>query len=238
MSLRKLSGAAAAGSRESYATTSVAPTSSSTSAVAGTTTNTKNAYSSHLAIQSDAAKYRGKYKELKKKVRQIETENDRLHVKTLRIKRNIQRMRLERAILYERLEAELQDNGTTTQMTEKPKNAVEEKHQPVSTHAQTSTRNFDTPSPPEASVQARQEVAHSSGGRERRNLDYSPSPEEQIEYLSEGKAPSNSSSPVHFPENPPSPSPPPPITVKPEPSRSSMKITLKRHNNTANNGGK
>lgn len=30
------------------------------------------AYSSHLAIQTDAAKYRGKYKELKKKVRQIE----------------------------------------------------------------------------------------------------------------------------------------------------------------------
>lgn len=237
MSLRKLSGAAAAGSRESYATTSVAPPSSSTSAVAGATTNTKNAYSSHLAIQSDAAKYRGKYKELKKKVRQIETENDRLHVKTLRIKRNIQRMRLERAILYERLEAELQDNGTTTQMTEKPKNAVEEEHQPVSTHVQTSTRDFDTPSPPGASVQARQEVAYSSGGRERRNLDYSPSPEEEIEiaHASEIRRASPGST-IWFPENSPSPSPP--VIAKPEPSRSSMKITLKRHNNSTNNGGK
>jgi hypothetical protein len=30
------------------------------------------AYSSHLAVQTDATKYRGKYKELKRKVRQIE----------------------------------------------------------------------------------------------------------------------------------------------------------------------
>ncbi|KAN0063846.1 hypothetical protein ACQY0O_003451 [Thecaphora frezii] len=64
------------------------------------------AYSSTVAIQGDAAKYRLKYKELKKKVREIETENEKLHFKTLRIKRNIQRMRLERAILYERLESE------------------------------------------------------------------------------------------------------------------------------------
>lgn len=66
------------------------------------------AYSSTVAIQGDAAKYRLKYKELKRKVREIEVENDKLHLKTLRIKRNIQRMRLERAILYERLEAESQ----------------------------------------------------------------------------------------------------------------------------------
>lgn len=66
------------------------------------------AYSSTVAIQGDAAKYRLKYKELKKKVREIEVENDKLHLKTLGIKRSIQRMRLERAILYERLEAESQ----------------------------------------------------------------------------------------------------------------------------------
>lgn len=67
------------------------------------------AYSSTVAIQGDAAKYRQKYKELKRKTREIEVENDKLHLKTLRIKRNIQRMRLERAILYERLESETQD---------------------------------------------------------------------------------------------------------------------------------
>lgn len=68
------------------------------------------AYSSTVAIQGDAAKYRQKYKELKRKTREIEAENDKLHLKTLRIKRNIQRMRLERAILYERLESETQDS--------------------------------------------------------------------------------------------------------------------------------
>ncbi|PWN37313.1 uncharacterized protein FA14DRAFT_159423 [Meira miltonrushii] len=237
MSLRKLSGAAAGGSRESYATTSVAPnTSSSSSAVAGTG-GAKNAYSTHLAIQSDAAKYRGKYKELKKKVRQIETENDRLHVKTLRVKRNIQRMRLERAILYERLEAELQENGVAQMPVDEPMNAVEETHQPtVTTHAQTSTRDFDTPSPPVGaaadSTQARQEGENSSGGRARRNLDYSPSPEEQqIAPESNGKATASNSSPVEQPATPA------PAAVKPESGRSSMKITLKRHSN-ANNGGK
>jgi hypothetical protein len=35
-------------------------------------TSSSKAYSSHLAVQTDATKYRGKYKELKKKVRQIE----------------------------------------------------------------------------------------------------------------------------------------------------------------------
>ncbi|MCO5613997.1 hypothetical protein L7F22_068277 [Adiantum nelumboides] len=234
MSLRKLSGAAAAGSRESYATTSVtpnAPSSSSAAAIAGTT-STKNAYSSHLAIQSDAAKYRGKYKELKKKVRQIEIENDRLHVKTLRIKRNIQRMRLERAILYERLEAELQDNGVT-QIQEDPMNAVEEKQQTISTHVQTSTRDFDTPSPTAASATARQEVGNSSGGRARRNLDYSPSPEEQqIAPETNGKSAATASSPVEQSITPA------PVAAKPEPGRSSMKITLKRHPNASNNGGK
>lgn len=237
MSLRKLSGAAAGGSRESYATTSIAPNTSSSSAIAGTG-GAKNAYSTHLAIQSDAAKYRGKYKELKKKVRQIETENDRLHVKTLRIKRNIQRMRLERAILYERLEAELQDNSVTQMAVDEPMNAVEETRQPPvsSTHAQTSTRDFDTPSPPAAtaaaaadSIQARQEVENSSGGRARRNLDYSPSPEEQqIAPESNGKAAGSNVEQAATPA---------PAAAKPEPGRSSMKITLKRHSN-ANNGGR
>ncbi|KDN52955.1 hypothetical protein K437DRAFT_253599 [Tilletiaria anomala UBC 951] len=65
------------------------------------------AYNSSVAIQSDAAKYRSKYKELKKKCKEIEVENDRMHAKTLRLKRNIQRMRLERALLYEKMEAEI-----------------------------------------------------------------------------------------------------------------------------------
>ncbi|PWN45732.1 hypothetical protein IE81DRAFT_339283 [Ceraceosorus guamensis] len=65
------------------------------------------AYRSAIAVQTNASKYRNKYKELKKKVREIENENERVYLKTLRIKRNLQRMRLERALLYEYLDAEL-----------------------------------------------------------------------------------------------------------------------------------
>ncbi|KAK0550451.1 hypothetical protein OC846_003648 [Tilletia horrida] len=56
---------------------------------------------------SDVFRYRSKYKELKRKIRDMEADNERIHLKTMRVKRNIQRMRLERAILYERLESDL-----------------------------------------------------------------------------------------------------------------------------------
>ncbi|KAF8915361.1 hypothetical protein CPB85DRAFT_425122 [Mucidula mucida] len=58
-----------------------------------------------LAQESDNMKYMAKYKELKRKVRETELDNDKLHYKVLQAKRNIQRMKLERAILYERLAA-------------------------------------------------------------------------------------------------------------------------------------
>ncbi|EED82654.1 predicted protein [Postia placenta Mad-698-R] len=50
-------------------------------------------------------KYQAKYKDLKKKVKEIEMDNDRLLFKLLAAKKNIRRMNLERAILYERLAA-------------------------------------------------------------------------------------------------------------------------------------
>ncbi|KZT06399.1 uncharacterized protein LAESUDRAFT_725836 [Laetiporus sulphureus 93-53] len=50
-------------------------------------------------------KYQNKYRELKKKVKEIEADNDRLYFKLLLAKKNIRRMNLERAILYERLAA-------------------------------------------------------------------------------------------------------------------------------------
>lgn len=117
------------------------------------------AYSSHLAVQTDAAKYRGKYKELKLKVWQIEKENDKLHFKTLRIKRNIQRMRLERAILYERLEAEI---GANQSMTE-----------PGLTSRRASMRASNDRQVDEALLQP-----SNSTPAGRRVIDYSPSPED------------------------------------------------------------
>ncbi|KAG5648845.1 hypothetical protein DXG03_000194 [Asterophora parasitica] len=56
-----------------------------------------------IAAGAEDAKYQAKYKDLKRKVKEIETDNDKLHFKVLQAKRSIQRMKLERAILYERL---------------------------------------------------------------------------------------------------------------------------------------
>ncbi|KAF7290951.1 hypothetical protein HMN09_01273700 [Mycena chlorophos] len=61
-------------------------------------------YGPGLTAGADDAKYQVKYKELKRKVREIEGDNDKLHYKILQAKRNIQRMKLERAVLYERLQ--------------------------------------------------------------------------------------------------------------------------------------
>ncbi|KAI0032958.1 hypothetical protein K488DRAFT_85409 [Vararia minispora EC-137] len=52
-----------------------------------------------LGLQQGAAeeKYRTKTKTLRKKIREIEAENDKVYAKTLQAKRNIQRLRIERA---------------------------------------------------------------------------------------------------------------------------------------------
>ncbi|KDQ64414.1 hypothetical protein JAAARDRAFT_187742 [Jaapia argillacea MUCL 33604] len=63
------------------------------------------AYTTGVAAGAEDVKYQSKYKELKRKVKEIEADNDKLFFKVLQAKRNIQRMRLERAILYERLSA-------------------------------------------------------------------------------------------------------------------------------------
>ncbi|KAK7470360.1 hypothetical protein VKT23_001787 [Stygiomarasmius scandens] len=56
-----------------------------------------------ITAGAEDVKYQQKYKELKRKVKEIEQDNDKLQFKVLQAKRNIQRMKLERAILYERL---------------------------------------------------------------------------------------------------------------------------------------
>ncbi|KAL0067674.1 hypothetical protein AAF712_005389 [Marasmius tenuissimus] len=58
-----------------------------------------------ITAGAEDVKYQAKYKELKRKVKEIEQDNDKLHFKVLQAKRNIQRMKVERAILYERLAA-------------------------------------------------------------------------------------------------------------------------------------
>ncbi|KAL6305790.1 hypothetical protein BKA93DRAFT_776769 [Sparassis latifolia] len=65
----------------------------------------QKAYVSGITAGVEDVKYQAKYKDLKKKVKEIETDNDRLYFKLLLAKKNIRRMNLERAILYERLAA-------------------------------------------------------------------------------------------------------------------------------------
>ncbi|TFK68190.1 hypothetical protein BDN72DRAFT_858580 [Pluteus cervinus] len=65
----------------------------------------QKAYSIGIAAGAEDVKYQAKYKELKRTVKEIESDNDKLHFKVLQAKRNIQRMKLERAILYEHLSA-------------------------------------------------------------------------------------------------------------------------------------
>ncbi|KAJ8453623.1 hypothetical protein ONZ45_g19550 [Pleurotus djamor] len=50
-----------------------------------------------IAAGAEDSKYQAKYKELKRKVKDIETDNDKLHWRVLQAKRNIQRMKFERA---------------------------------------------------------------------------------------------------------------------------------------------
>ncbi|KAJ7044662.1 hypothetical protein C8F04DRAFT_1069111 [Mycena alexandri] len=57
-----------------------------------------------IAAGAEDVKYQAKYKDLKRKVKEIEADNDKLHFKVLQAKRSIQRMKLERAVLYERLQ--------------------------------------------------------------------------------------------------------------------------------------
>ncbi|KAI9279017.1 hypothetical protein BC943DRAFT_332032 [Umbelopsis sp. AD052] len=52
----------------------------------------------------DDEKYRQRYKELKKRIRDIEEDNDILHVRLHKARKNIGRLRLERSFLLERIE--------------------------------------------------------------------------------------------------------------------------------------
>ncbi|BGP01326.1 hypothetical protein RTG_01200 [Rhodotorula toruloides ATCC 204091] len=62
------------------------------------------AYSNPVATQADDVKYRQKYKELKAKLAEIEEDNTKLSVRILKSKKAIQRLRIERSILYDRLQ--------------------------------------------------------------------------------------------------------------------------------------
>ncbi|KAK3841381.1 MAG: hypothetical protein J3R72DRAFT_155146 [Linnemannia gamsii] len=79
----------------------------STSAVT-TTGNTNNTTSAgngaNAADNSSNIKYKRKYKDLKKRIRDIEDDNDVLNIKLSRARKNIHRLRVERSFLFDRLD--------------------------------------------------------------------------------------------------------------------------------------
>ncbi|KAF8639933.1 hypothetical protein AX17_001183 [Amanita inopinata Kibby_2008] len=86
----------------------------------------QKAYSIGIAAGAEDVKYQTKYKELKRKVKDIEADNDKLHFKVLQAKRSIQRMKLERAILYQRL------SSPTPPPETHDRHAPQQLHHPVS----------------------------------------------------------------------------------------------------------
>ncbi|KAI5474266.1 hypothetical protein MNV49_003754 [Pseudohyphozyma bogoriensis] len=72
-----------------------------------------------MPAQSDDVKYQSKYKELKVKLAEIEEvrllcDNTKLSLKVLKSKKAIQRLRIERAILYDRLQTSAQPTNPFT----------------------------------------------------------------------------------------------------------------------------
>ncbi|KAG0337337.1 hypothetical protein BG000_005521, partial [Podila horticola] len=68
-----------------------------------------------VAITADDVKYKRKYKDLKKRIRDIEEDNDVLNIKLSRARKNIHRLRVERSFLFDRLDQTGQStNGSSS----------------------------------------------------------------------------------------------------------------------------
>ncbi|KAG0091079.1 hypothetical protein BGZ93_008996 [Podila epicladia] len=68
-----------------------------------------------VAITADDVKYKRKYKDLKRRIRDIEEDNDVLNIKLSRARKNIHRLRVERSFLFDRLDQTGQStNGSSS----------------------------------------------------------------------------------------------------------------------------
>lgn len=74
---------------------------------------------------NDDLKYKRKYKELKKKIREMEEENEKLSLKLTRAKKNIQRLKIERSFLFDRLEQSQPTNESESDTTSSPPRAID-----------------------------------------------------------------------------------------------------------------
>ncbi|CAG8708618.1 5422_t:CDS:2, partial [Dentiscutata erythropus] len=74
---------------------------------------------------SDEMKYKRKYRELKKKIREMEEENEKLTLKLTKAKKNIQRLRIERNFLFDRLEQSQPTNESESEPSSSPQRVID-----------------------------------------------------------------------------------------------------------------
>ncbi|KAJ7228343.1 hypothetical protein GGX14DRAFT_612299 [Mycena pura] len=97
--------------------------------------STQPPFSVGIAAGAEDVKYQAKYKDLKRKVKEVESDNDKLHFKILQAKRSIQRMKLERAVLYERLQQVPQSTDLPDRLTLATQRSPGMPHQPQQHHS-------------------------------------------------------------------------------------------------------
>ncbi|CAH1763649.1 20380_t:CDS:2 [Entrophospora sp. SA101] len=80
-----------------------------------------------LSASDEEIKYRRKYKELKKKIHEMEEENDKINLKLVRAKKSIQRLKIERSFLVDRLEQSQQhiNNESGSEISSSPPRAMD-----------------------------------------------------------------------------------------------------------------
>ncbi|KAG0302175.1 hypothetical protein BGZ98_007730 [Dissophora globulifera] len=91
-------------------TTAPAVTTSSSAASGAGAGQSERAVAAAAATTADDIKYKRKYKDLKKRIRDIEEDNDILNIKLSRARKNIHRLRVERSFLFDKLDHS--DNAT------------------------------------------------------------------------------------------------------------------------------
>ncbi|KAK7060380.1 hypothetical protein VNI00_001145 [Paramarasmius palmivorus] len=171
-----------------------------------------------ITAGAEDVKYQAKYKELKRKVKEIESENDKLHFKVLQAKRNIQRMKVERAILYERLAAVPPSPELNEHQSLPPINPAGNPHLPDHVQPPLNDPNFirsRVPAPPPPLPTIRQ---NSGNGGERERDRHLPPPMQlpPMQMAADGHAPP--------------PSPPLPAAHSHERSRSHSSSSRSRQN--------
>ncbi|RHZ68890.1 hypothetical protein Glove_292g22 [Diversispora epigaea] len=77
------------------------------------------------ASAADEIKYKRKYRELKKKIRDMEEENEKLQNKLTKAKKNIQRLRIERSFLFDRLKQSQPPVESESELSSSPQRAID-----------------------------------------------------------------------------------------------------------------